>query len=296
MQLSTVILPSQRWQQAQPMWERAEQYGLDAAYTYDHLSWRNFRERPWFTMMPTLVAAAGVTSAIKLGPLVTSPNFRHPLLLAKEFLALDDISRGRLIVAVGSGGTGFDASALGRESWSTKERHERFVEFTRTLEVLLREPATSRPGTYYPIVESRQIPGPVQLPRPPLYLSATGPKTMALTAEIADGWVSLNSATTTDAASTYASARHQMSLMHETLSAQRRDPRSLHKVFLDQESDDGPLRSFDAFIEWAGRYHELGFDELVIHWPILDSQFDYNVEVFERIAVEGHQQIQSWRH
>jgi alkanesulfonate monooxygenase SsuD/methylene tetrahydromethanopterin reductase-like flavin-dependent oxidoreductase (luciferase family) len=294
MQLSTVILPSQRWQLARPMWERAEQFGLDAAYTYDHLSWRNFRERPWFTMMPTLVAAAGVTSVIKLGPLVTSPNFRHPLLLAKEFLALDDISQGRLIVAVGSGGTGFDATALGHASWSVQERHERFVEFSRTLDVLLREPATSLDGTYYPIVESRQIPGPVQMPRPPLFLSATGPKTMALTAEIADGWVSLSSAATTDAPSTYESVRLQMSLMNETLAEQRRMPRSLHNVFLDQGSDDGPIRSYEAFIDWAGRYNELGFNELVLHWPIANSQFDYNVDVFERITTEGRQQILNW--
>lgn len=294
MQLSTVILPSQRWQQSRPMWQQAEKIGLHAVYTYDHLSWRNFRERPWFTMMPTLVAAASVTSSIKLGPLVTSPNFRHPLLLAKEFLALDDISQGRLIVAIGSGGTGFDATVLGHEPWTIKERHERFVEFTRTLDVLMREPATSRPGTHYPIVESRQLPGPVQLPRPPIFLSATGPKTMALTVEMADGWVSLNNAATTDAAATYESARHQMSLMNENLAIQGRDPGSLFKVFLDQESDDGPLRSYETFIDWAGRYNELGFDELVIHWPIVDSQFDYNVTVFERIATEGHEEIRGW--
>ena len=84
--------------------------------------------------------------------------------------------------------------------------------------------------------------------------------------------------------------------MNETLSAQRRDPRSLHKVFLDQESDDGPLRTYESFIEWAGRFHELGFDEIVIHWPIVDSQFDYNVKVFERIATEGRLQIENWCH
>jgi hypothetical protein len=59
MRLSTVILPSQRWSEAKSMWERADGFGLHAAYTYDHLSWRNFRERPWFSMIPTLVAAAG---------------------------------------------------------------------------------------------------------------------------------------------------------------------------------------------------------------------------------------------
>lgn len=295
MQLSTVILPAQRWHESRPMWEQAEQFGFDAAYTYDHLTWRNFRERSWFTMMPTLVAAASVTSNIRLGPLVTSPNFRHPLLLAKEFLALDDISQGRLIVAVGSGGTGFDSTTLGHAPWSTKERHQRFIEFTRTLDILLREPATSLTGTYYPIVESRQIPGPVQVPRPPLFLSATGPKTMDLTAELADGWVSLKSAAATDSVTTYDSARRQMSMMNEILANRHRDQQSLHKVFLDQESHHGPLRSYEAFIDWAGRYNELGFNEIVLHWPIADSQFDCDAGVFERVANEGRRQIQEWQ-
>ena len=36
-------------------------------------------------------AAAVLTDSIRLGPLVTSPNFRHPLLLAKDLIAIDDV-------------------------------------------------------------------------------------------------------------------------------------------------------------------------------------------------------------
>ena len=208
---------------------------------------------------------------------------------------MDDVSQGRLIVGVGSGGTGFDATVLGHDPWSVRERHERFDEFTRALDQLLREPSSSRPGQYYPVVESRQLPGPVQQPRPPLYISATGPKTMALTTEIADGWVSLNNTSATDAESAFQSARAQMALMNDALSRRSRESRSLYKVFLDQQSQEGPLRSYEEFIEWAGRYHELGFDELVIHWPIPDSQFACDFDVFERIATEGRHHIDEWR-
>lgn len=149
------------------MWEQAEQFGLHAAYTYDHLSWRNFRERPWFAMIPTLVAAASVTSSMRLGPLVTTPNFRHPLALAKDLVALDDVSHGRLTVGMGSGASGFDASAIGQMNESASERHLRFVEFTRALSTLLRDPRTTFSGEYYQIIDSRQIPGLVQLPHHP---------------------------------------------------------------------------------------------------------------------------------
>jgi alkanesulfonate monooxygenase SsuD/methylene tetrahydromethanopterin reductase-like flavin-dependent oxidoreductase (luciferase family) len=294
MRLSTVILPSQRWSEAKSMWERADGFGLHAAYTYDHLSWRNFRERPWFSMIPTLVAAAGVTSSIRLGPLVTSPNFRHPLVLAKDLLALDDVSNGRLTVGVGSGGTGFDASALGQDAWSPSERHQRFVEFTRFLDVLLRESATTLQGTFYRVVDSRQIPGAVQSPRPPIYLSALGPKTMALAAEIADGWVSLANAASSEPGATFSSVKRQVDTMNETLAQRGVANRSIERVFLDFEGDENPLASFEGFIDWAGRYHELGFDELVVHWPVADSQFDNDPEVFERIATEGRETIGDW--
>jgi alkanesulfonate monooxygenase SsuD/methylene tetrahydromethanopterin reductase-like flavin-dependent oxidoreductase (luciferase family) len=74
MRLSTVILPIYRWaEQGRGVWSRAEELGFEAAYTYDHLSWRvPFRDRTWFGAVPTLTAAAGVTSRIRLGTMVTS--------------------------------------------------------------------------------------------------------------------------------------------------------------------------------------------------------------------------------
>ena len=276
------------------MWVNADAWGLHAGYTYDHLSWRSFREKPWFTMVPTLVAAASVTTTLRLGPLVTSPNFRHPLLLAKDLLALDDISNGRLTVGIGSGGVGFDATTLGHEAWSPSERHQRFVEFTRALDTLLREPVSNLAGPYYPVVDSRQIPGPVQLPRPPIFLSALGPKSMALAAEIADGWVSPGSSLEVARESTFEIISKQVTLLDEELAKWGREARSIERILLGSERDEQPLTSFEAFIDWAGRYHSLGFSELVVHWPIADSLFDYDLHVFERVTTEGRETIASW--
>ena len=272
------------------MWERADEYGLFAGYTYDHLSWRSFREKPWFTMVPTLVAAAGVTKDLRLGPLVTTPNFRHPLVLAKDLLAVDDISGGRLTVGIGSGGTGFDASVLGHELWSPAERHARFVEFTLALDALLREPASTLDGEYYPVVDSRQIPGPVQFPRPPLVLSALGPKGLALTAQVADGWVSIGGASE-GGLSTFERVSRQVDSLNEQLELNQRASSSIDRILLDFAGDDSPMESLEAFVDWAGKYGSIGFDEVVIHWPVPDSPYDYDVTVFERIATEGRERI-----
>ena len=295
MKLSVVILPCARWEEVRTNWTTADEWGLHAGYTYDHLSWRSFRDAAWFSMVPTLVAAATVTSSLRLGPLVTSANFRHPLVLAKDLIAIDDISSGRLNVGIGAGGTGYDAATLGHEPWSRGERHARFVEFSRALERLLREPSSTLDGHYYPVVDSRQIPGPRQLPRPPIYLSALGPRSLALTAEIADGWVSIGDPSGSADSSTFDAVKTQVMALNVELEARGREPSTLHRVLLNFEGDETPMSSYESFLDWAGRYYELGFDEVVVHWPVKASPFDCDPSLFERICREGGALLPSWQ-
>ncbi len=294
MKFSVVILPSARWETARDQWRRADEWGVHAGYTYDHLSWRAFREKPWFSMVPTLVAAATVTSQLRLGPLVTSPNFRHPLVLAKDLIALDDISGGRLIVGVGAGGTGFDASVLGQTAWSPTQRHERFDEFARALDRLLREPNSNLDGPHYRVVDSRQIPGPVQIPQPPMYLSALGPRSLALTAELAQGWVSIGARSTGNDSSTIDAVKQQVATLNSELELRGRVASTMHRVLLNFGGDEAPMRSLASFLDWAGRYRAVGFDEVVVHWPVRDSPYAYDEEVFERIASVGAATIAPW--
>ena len=84
MRVGVVVLPQQRWSQAAPIWAAVEQMGFDHAFTYDHLAWRDLADEPWFATVPTLTAAATVTSRVRLGTWVASPNFRHPVPFAKE--------------------------------------------------------------------------------------------------------------------------------------------------------------------------------------------------------------------
>ena len=74
-----------------------EDRGFAHGWTYDHLAWRDLAEQDWFGTIPTLTAAATVTTRLRLGTWVTSPNFRHPVTLAKDLMTLDDISGGRVI-------------------------------------------------------------------------------------------------------------------------------------------------------------------------------------------------------
>ncbi|KUL40415.1 luciferase [Streptomyces sp. NRRL F-4489] len=296
MRLSTVILPVRRWSEGgKEAWQRAEQLGFHAAYTYDHLSWRSFRDQTWFGALPTLTAAATATSRMRLGTLVTSPNFRHPVTLAKELISLDDISEGRITLGIGAGGNGFDASALGQEPWSPRERADRFAEFTTLLDRLLTQDAVSYEGTHYSADEVRNIPGCVQRPRLPFAVAATGPRGLRLAARLGQAWVTTGDPKVAQGEGTPAESREairrQIEGLEKACADQGRDAAELQKIMLTGFTPDRPLDSVDAFVDFAGRHAELGIDELVIHWPIADSVFAADPAVFERIATEASAQL-----
>jgi alkanesulfonate monooxygenase SsuD/methylene tetrahydromethanopterin reductase-like flavin-dependent oxidoreductase (luciferase family) len=284
MRLSTVILPVYPWKTARDVWRRAEELGFHAAYTYDHLTWKSFRGGPWFGTVPTLAAAAAVTSRIRLGTMVASPNFRHPVPFAKELMTLDEISDGRFTLGIGSGGEGFDATALGEERWSTRERADRFGEFTRLLDRLLTHDETSADGTYYRAHEAQMLPGSTQQPRMPFHVAAIGPRGMRLAAELGQGWITFG-----DAEQGPKVVAEQIQRLREACATAGREFDGMERVLLGMGTTqlERPLSSFEAFVDWAGRYKELGITELILHWPIADSEFAANPMVFERVAAEG---------
>ncbi|MBD0736216.1 LLM class flavin-dependent oxidoreductase [Streptomyces sp. CBMA29] len=297
MRLSTVILPIYRWAaEGREVWRRAEELGFHTAYTYDHLSWRTFRDKAWYGAVPTLTAAAGATERIRLGTLVTSPNFRHPVTLAKDLMTLDDVSEGRVTLGIGAGGSGFDATALGQEPWSPRERADRFGEFVRLLDRLLTNGQVSYEGEFYAAHEARTIPGCVQRPRIPFAVAATGPRGMRLAARYGQAWVTTGDPALYETGTpeeSLAAVRGQVERLGEACAKAGRDVLKVPKVMLTGFTPDQgrPLESVDAFVDFAGRHAEAGIDEMVIHWPIPDSDFDTDPAAFERIALEAPAQL-----
>lgn len=297
LRLSTVILPYRRWSEGgRKAWQRAEQLGFHAAYTYDHLSWRSFRDGPWFGAVPTLTAAAAVTDQLRLGTLVTSPNFRHPVTLAKELISLDDVSGGRITLGIGAGGTGFDATTLAQEPWTPRERADRFAEFVTLLDRLLSEDSVSYQGDFYSAHEARNIPGCVQRPRLPFAVAATGPRGLRLAAQYGQAWVTTGDPKVSESGTpeqSFQAIRGQVEKLSDACAAIGRDVAGLDKVLLTGFTPERSrvLESLDAFVDFAGRHQELGFTEIVVHWPIPDSDFAADEKVFEQIAMEAAAQL-----
>jgi alkanesulfonate monooxygenase SsuD/methylene tetrahydromethanopterin reductase-like flavin-dependent oxidoreductase (luciferase family) len=283
--IGIVILPDQRWTVASRRWRLAEEYGFDHAWTYDHLGWRDLVSGPWFDAVPTLTAAAMVTSTIRLGTYVASPNFRHPVHFAREVTALDDISGGRLVLGLGAGGIGFDSAVLGRAELTPRARVDRFAEFLELFDSILRKPETTWSGTWFSAVDARSTPGSVQQPRPPFVVAANGPRALRLAAEFGDGWVT----TGPQADSPEQWWREVAAIRDRFLTALDRTGRSPETVDRLLNLDSSPvysMSSVDAFTDAVGRARELGFTDVITHWPRESSWYAGDEKVLEAVAAE----------
>jgi alkanesulfonate monooxygenase SsuD/methylene tetrahydromethanopterin reductase-like flavin-dependent oxidoreductase (luciferase family) len=281
--IGIVILPDERWSVAGRRWRRAEEFGFDHAWTYDHLGWRDLVDGPWFDAVPTLTAAAMVTRRIRLGTFVASPNFRHPVHFAREVTALDDISQGRTIIGVGAGGQGFDAAVLGGAELPPRARVDRFGEFLHLLDALLRTDQVSWSGEYYTAVDARSTPGPVQRPRPPFVVAANGPRALRLAARYGDGWVTTG-LPTDDQEAWWRSVRETQERFTEALGAAERDGAAVDRYLSLDSAPVFSLTSADAFVDAVGRASQLGFTDVVTHWPRASSWYAGSEKVLETVA------------
>jgi alkanesulfonate monooxygenase SsuD/methylene tetrahydromethanopterin reductase-like flavin-dependent oxidoreductase (luciferase family) len=280
-----IILPDQRWSEASRRWRLAEEYGFDHAWTYDHLGWRSLVEGPWFDAVPTLTAAAMVTSRIRLGTMVASPHFRHPVHFARELTALDDVSGGRFVLGVGAGAVGaaFDTQVLGQPEVTPKQRTDRYAEFLEVLDRLLREGRLTWDGEYYTAVDARSTPGCVQSPRLPFVVAANGPRGRRLAARYGQGWVTTGGGSAESIDAWWRIVSDANRRLDETLVAAGRDPSSVDR-YLQMDAPEYSLRSVGAFTEAAGRAAEAGFTDILTHWPRNEDWYAGDESTLETVA------------
>ncbi|RZS67690.1 luciferase-like monooxygenase [Agromyces ramosus] len=288
MRFGIVILPQYDWPEAARRWRGAEELGFDHAWTYDHLAWRGLAGERWHATVPTLAAAATVTSRIALGTFVASPNFRHPVPFAKDVATVDQISGGRMLLGVGSGGTGFDAYVLGQPELAPRQRFARFAEFAEALDLLLRfespgSGGVSFEGEWFTASGARMVGEPAQHPRMPLLLAADGPKGLALATRIADGWVTTAGADD-ESEAWWRLAGELVRRLDDACDAAGRDPGTISRTLSLDAEGRYSLVSVDAFEDAVGRAAELGYTDVVSHWPRGHGLYAGDESVLDEVA------------
>ncbi len=287
MRIGVVVLPELPWNAQVRQWQRLDEWGFHAAYTYDHLAWRSLADSPWYATVPVLAAAATATRRIRLGTWVASPNFRHPVPFAKELMTLDELSQGRFVLGIGAGGTGFDATVLGDAEPTAGERVARFAEFVEALDLLLTQPSTTYDGAWFRAVDARMVPGCVQQPRLPFVVAANGPRAMRVVARHGQGWATTGVTPSEDGPTRWwAALPDAIGRLEDALAAAGRKPDDVERFLSVDASGAFALDSVEQLRDVIGRAEHLGFAEIVVHWPRPDGVYAGDERVLEQVATD----------
>jgi alkanesulfonate monooxygenase SsuD/methylene tetrahydromethanopterin reductase-like flavin-dependent oxidoreductase (luciferase family) len=166
----------------------AEHLGYDSVWVADHLM-HGFDDailEGW----TTLALIAGRTRDIKLGTIHLAQPFRAPAIAAKMAATLDALSNGRLILFYDCGWQEAEVRAYGLD-WPKEE--ERIARMEDGLDLIKALWAAQTPidfrGRYFATQAAMCRPGPVQRPRPPIWLGeARHTDWLDAIVRHADGW------------------------------------------------------------------------------------------------------------
>lgn len=287
MRVGVVLWPTGSWPEKRRQWQHVEQLGFAHGWVYDHLAFRG--AEPWYDAYTTLAAAAAVTTRLNLGPLVTSPNFRHPVPTVHAAQTINAVSAGRLMLGLGSGSPdpAADAGVLGTVPGSVGERLDRFTEWIELADLLLRQRATSYAGRYYQAGsgEAGAATGGSE-PRLPFAVAAMGPRAMRLVARYAHTWVTLGDPRHRDKPA-HQAIRQQTNQLVEACEQIGRDPATVDRLLLTGLATQAPLSSIEAFRDLAGRASQAGITDLVVHWPHDSGRFGGDPHILEQVAAES---------
>jgi len=166
----------------------AEESGFDAIFTAEAWGSDAFTPLAWW---------GRETSRIKLGTSIVQMSGRTPTSIAMHLMTLDHLSNGRVILGMGVSGPQVVEGWYGQPFGKPLARTREVVDIIR--KVLAREDKVTNDGPHYPLPFNGE--GSVGLGKPlkpivhplradvPIWLGAEGPKNVAQTAEIADGWI-----------------------------------------------------------------------------------------------------------
>jgi probable F420-dependent oxidoreductase len=167
--------------------QQAEADGFDSIWLADHLFYRDpgAPTRGIWECWTMLAALAEATRRMEIGTLVLCNSFRHPAILAKMAITLDEVSHGRLILGIGAGWNEPEYQAFGLPF---DHRVDRFEEAIQILKPLLTDGQVDFAGQYYQARNCEIVPRGPRAAGPPLLSGGEGPRMLRLTARYADLW------------------------------------------------------------------------------------------------------------
>jgi F420-dependent oxidoreductase-like protein len=166
----------------------AEELGFDSVWTAEAYGSDALTPLAWW---------GASTTKVKLGTSIIQMSARTPSAAAMAAVTLDHLSGGRLILGIGASGPQVVEGWYGQDYTRPIERTREYVQIMRA--IWAREKPLEFSGAQYQIpyvggtglgkaLKSTVHPLRADIP---IYLGAEGPKNVALSAEICDGWLPL---------------------------------------------------------------------------------------------------------
>jgi probable F420-dependent oxidoreductase len=189
---------------------RAEALGFDSAWTQE----QTLGSMPHLGPIEAMTYAAACTERLRLGCVVFVTPLHSPVHLAKSLSTLDQLSRGRIEIGVGTGGRGRMFSAFQVDPTSLVAR---FTEGLRLMRALWTEPRVTFDGRFWQLKDAAMEPKPFQKPHPPIWFGANHPDALRRAVRHGDGFFGAGSSTTTQFAG-------QVPIVRQALAEAGRDP------------------------------------------------------------------------
>jgi len=178
MQIDLILEPDLSPAQVAEIAVAAEKHGFRTLWH------SNYHQNP--DAFVALVPAALATSRIRLGALAVSPYETHPLKIANALLTLNDISKGRAVVAIGGGG-----SVMGATGRKMDPKAQRMLRGVREAVEIIQAVGSGKVVMKYD-GELYKLARPVKSAwtrhlQPKVFTCSTGERMLELAGRIADG-------------------------------------------------------------------------------------------------------------
>jgi probable F420-dependent oxidoreductase len=168
---------------------RAEELGYESAWAQE----QTLGAAPQLSPVEAMTYAAAVTSRMRLGCVVFVSTLHSPVHLAKSLATLDQLSKGRIDVGVGTGGPRRPFAAFGVEPGRYVAR---FTEGVQLMKALWTRDRITFDGEFWQLKDAAMEPKPAQKPHPPLWFGAASPTALRRAVRLGDGFFSAGSSTT----------------------------------------------------------------------------------------------------
>ena len=210
---------------------RAEELGFESAWTQESVLGTGAQLAP----LEAMTYAAACTSRLRLGCVVFVTPLHSPVHLAKSLSTLDQISRGRLEVGVGTGGKARPFAAFGM---SPDRYVARFTEGLALMKALWTQHRVTFDGEFWQLKDAAMEPKPAQKPHPPVWFGANTEPALRRAVRLGDGFFGAGSSPT-------ASFAGQVKIVRQALAEAGREPGSFpiaKRIYIAVDDDAGRAR------------------------------------------------------